>query len=84
MSAQEMPCRRSYLRPRTPSTFAAGRALRRADAGACATVWRSLNSIEQDRLLHDLVESVEFRRKNTEMQVTFTDRFMEVLSDCQK
>jgi hypothetical protein len=32
----------------------------RADAGACATVWRSLNSIEQDRLLPDLVESVEF------------------------
>jgi len=57
---------------------------RRADAGACATVWRSLNSIEQDRLLHDLVESVEFRRKNTEMRVAFTDQFMEALSSCQK
>jgi site-specific DNA recombinase len=56
----------------------------RADAGACATVWRSLNSIEQDRLLPDLVESVEFRRKNTEMRITFTARFLEALSTCRK
>jgi len=57
---------------------------RRADAGACATVWRSLGPAEQDRLLPDLVESVEFRRKNTEMRITFTERFLESLSSCRK
>jgi DNA invertase Pin-like site-specific DNA recombinase len=56
---------------------------RRADAGACSTIWQSLDSVEQDRLLPDLVESVEFRRKNTEMRITFTDRFLEGLSSCR-
>lgn len=56
----------------------------RADVGACAAIWRSLSSLEQDRLLPDLVESVEFRRKNTEMRITFTRRFLEALSSCRK
>jgi len=55
-----------------------------ADAGVCATVWRSLGSVEQDRLLSDLVESVEFRRKNTEVRITFADRFPKALSSCRK
>jgi len=54
----------------------------RLDAAGCATIWQSLDSLEQDGLLPHLIERVEFRRKNTEMRITFSEQFVEALSSC--
>jgi site-specific DNA recombinase len=56
----------------------------RLDAAGCATIWRSLDSLEQDGLLPHVIERVEFRRRNTEVRITVAERFLKTLSSCGK
>jgi hypothetical protein len=49
-------------------------------AGIFAATWISLEYLAQCRLLPELVGTVEFRRKNTEVRITYSPRVMDLLS----
>ena len=51
-----------------------------AQAKPMATLWQSLDELSQMQIVPQLVERVEFRRKNTVLQVTFNDRLHEIVT----
>ena len=50
-----------------------------ASSKSLATLWQSLDVLSQMQIMAQVVERVEFRRKNTELQITFNARLLETL-----
>jgi site-specific DNA recombinase len=48
-----------------------------------AATWRSFRYPVQSRLLTKLVETVRFRRKNTELRITYSPRILDLLSHAE-
>ena len=48
-----------------------------------ATLWQSLDELSQMQILPQVVERIEFRRKNTVLQITFNDRIRDIIIDCK-
>jgi len=53
-------------------------------AESMATTWMSLGHQLQNDLMTQIVESVTFKKKNTAMQITFSSRCIEIISDENK
>jgi len=49
-------------------------------AEALRAVWRGLDMLSQERLLSRIVDHIEFRRRNTEMRITFSPQLVVVLT----
>jgi len=49
-----------------------------------AALWQSLDEISQMKILPQVVERIEFRRKNTVIRIAFSDRLREIISACQQ
>jgi hypothetical protein len=48
-----------------------------------ATLWQSLDELSQMQILSQVVERIEFRRKNTVLQIRFGSRLRDTLMSCK-
>lgn len=53
-------------------------------AGQCASIWAALEHWLQDDLLLQVVETIRFNRKNTEIKITFNPRLAEIVSQVKQ
>lgn len=56
---------------------------RSLQAEPMATLWQSLDELSQMQILPQVVERIDFRRKNTVLQITFDGRLRDILIDCK-